>query len=175
MRRPAVVVAILALGVGVLISRALSIPFWITNDVTSVLIDWQTAGMSCREPTVGMPGPMAGWGCTGAFEGVNLRAGLSADAQGVFSIRAVVPAGTSGAMTAGAFVDFLRVTSLVSAAAAAMEAWLMSTNAVDGVMPVTPTTGILRAHVYRDDEGDPVIYVVPLGSSMELIQAPAGT
>ena len=175
MRRPAVVVAILALGVGVLVGRALSIPFWIPNDVTSVLIDWQRAGLSCREPTVGMPGPMAGWGCTGKFDGVTLHAGLEADAQGVFSIRAVVPAGTSGAMTAGAFVGLLRATSLVSAAEAEMDAWLMSSNAADGVMPVTSTTGILRAHVYRDDEGDPVLFVVPLGSSMELTQAPAST
>ena len=56
-----------------------------------------------------------------------------------------------------------------------MCAWLVSSDAADGVMPVTSTTGILRAHVYRDDEGDPVLTVVPLGSSMELTQALAST
>ena len=39
MRRPAIVVALLALGVGAWASRALSIPFWLTNDVTSVLVE----------------------------------------------------------------------------------------------------------------------------------------
>ncbi len=166
---------LLALLIGVVVSRAVSIPFWITNDVTSVLIDWQTAGLSCREPTVGMPGPMVSVGCTGEYEGMTLRAGLEADAQGVFSIRAVVPAGTSEAVTARAFVGFVRVTSLVSEAARELEAWLMSSHAADGVMPVTSRTGILRAHLYREDEGDPVLTVVPLGSSMELAQPPAST
>jgi hypothetical protein len=166
------VVALLAVGFGVLVSRALSIPFWITNDVTSVLIDWQGAGLSCREPTVGMPGPMAGWGCSTEFEGVRLGASLEADAHGVFGIHVGVPAGTTGAKTARAFSYLIRATSLLSAAAAEMEEWLMSSDAADGVMPMTPTTGILRAAIYRDFDGDghPVLSVVPLGSSMELTQ-----
>lgn len=170
MRRPAVGVALLALGFGVLVIRALTIPFWVTNDVTSVLLDWQAAGLSCGEPAVGMPGPMAGWGCATEFEGVRLGAGLEVDAQGVFGIHADVPAGTSGATTARAFSHLIRATSMLSAAAPEMEDWLVSSDAADGVMPVTPTTGILRAHIYRDPDGDghPELFVVPLGSSMEL-------
>lgn len=175
MRRLAVSMVLLALAVGAWVGRGPSIPFWIKADVTWVLGEWGRAGLSCGEPSVGMPGPMAGWGCTGEFDGVRLHAGLEADAQGVFSIRAVVPAGTSGVSTAGAFVGLLRATSLLNAAEADMEAWLMSSNAADGVMPATSTTGILRAHVYHDDEGDPVVFIVPLGSSMELPQPPAGT
>lgn len=169
MRRPAVVVALLALGVGVFASRATWVPFWITNDVTSVLIDWQRAGLSCGQPSVGMPGPMVDWGCTGEFEAVTLHAGLYADAQGVFEIYAGVPAGTSGANAAGAFVRLLRATSLVRTAEAEMGAWLMSTNAADGAMPVTSTTGIVRAHVVRES-GHPELFVVPLGSSMLLAE-----
>lgn len=172
MRRKAVVVALLALGVGVWASRALSIPFWVTNDVTSVLIDWQRAGLSCREPSVGMPGPMVDWPCSTEFEGVTLGASLEADAQGVFGIHVGVPAGTSGATAARAFSRLIRATSLLSAAAAEMEGWLMSSDAADGVMPITPTTGILRAVVYRDPDGDghPLLFVVPLGSSMLLTE-----
>jgi hypothetical protein len=169
MRRLTVVMALLALGFGVLASRTTWIPFWITNDVTSVLMDWQRAGLSCGEPSVGMPGPMADWGCAGEFEGVTLHAGLYADAQGVFEIYAGVPAGTSGAETAGAFVSLLRATSLVRAAEPEMAAWLTSSNAAEGVMPVTSTTGILSAHVYRGSE-HPELFVVPVGSSMLLAE-----
>jgi hypothetical protein len=168
MRRSAVVVALLALGVGVWASRAMSIPFWITNDVTSVLIDWQGAGLSCGEPAVGMPGPMVDWSCSTEFDGVTLGARLEADAQGVFGIHAGVPAGTSGATAARAFIRLIRATSLLSAAEADLVAWLHSSDAADGVMPVTATTGILRAVVYRDSH--PVLFVVPLGSSMLLTE-----
>ena len=149
MRRSAVVVALFALGVGVLASRALSIPFWITNDVTSVLIDWHRAGLSCREPSVGMPGPMVDWSCSSEFEGVTLGASLQADAHGVFGIHVGVPAGTGGETAARAFSRVIRVTSLLRAAEADLVAWLQSSGAADGVMPVTATTGIRRAVVYR--------------------------
>jgi hypothetical protein len=168
MRRPAVVVALLALGVGAWASRALSIPFWLTNDVTSVLADWHEAGLSCGEPTVGMPGPMVDWYCTQEYEGVTLHARLEADAQGVFGIHAGVPAGTNEAKTAGAFIGLIRATSLLSAAEAEIEGWLNSSHAADGVMPVTATTGIVRAVVYRDSH--PVLFIVPLGSSMLLTE-----
>jgi hypothetical protein len=166
MRRPSVVVALLVLGVGVWVGRGPWIPFWITNDVTSVLIDWQGAGLSCREPSVGMPGPMVDWGCSSEFEGVTLHAGLEADRQGVFGIHVAVPTGTRGASAARAFSRLIRATSLLSAAEADLVAWLQSSDAADGVMPVTATTGILRAVVYRDP--NPALFVVPIGSSMLL-------
>jgi hypothetical protein len=168
MRRPAVVVALLALGFGVVASRATWIPFWITNDVTSVLSDWQRAGLSCGEPSVGMPGPMVDLGCSSEFEGVTLHAGLEADRQGVFGISVAVPAGTSGATAARTFSRLIRATSLLSAAEDDLVAWLQSSDAADGVMPITATTAIRRAVVYRDPE--PVLFVVPLGSSMLLAE-----
>jgi hypothetical protein len=170
MRRPALVVALLALGVGAWVSQALAIPFGLTSTVGSVLADWHKAGLSCGEPTVGMPGPMVDWFCNVEYEGVTLHARLEADAQGVFGIHAGVPAGTGGAKTSGAYIGLIRATSLLSAAEAEMEGWLKSTNAADSVMPVTATTGILRAVVFRDSEGDPVLFVVPLGSSMLLAE-----
>ena len=166
--RRAVVVVILAVGVGVVTSRALSIPFWVNNDVTSVLIDWQRAGLSCREPTVGMPGPMVAWSCSSEFDGITLGASLEADAQGVFGIHVGVPAGTSGATAARAFSRVIRATSLLRAAQADLVTWLQSSDAADAVMPVTATTGIRRAVVYRDSH--PVLFVVPLGSSMLLTE-----
>jgi hypothetical protein len=161
-------VTLLVLGVGAWVGRGPWIPFWITNDVTSVLSDWQRAGLSCREPAVGMPGPMVEWPCSSDVEGVTLGASLEADAQGVFGIHVGVPAGTSGATAARAFSRLVRATSLLSAAEADLVAWLESSDAADGVMPVTTTTGILRAVVYRDSH--PVLFVVPLGSSMLLTE-----
>jgi len=38
-------------------------------------------------------------------------------------------------------------------------------------MPVTARTGILRAVAYRDSDGDPVLFIVPLGSSMLLTES----
>jgi hypothetical protein len=117
-----------------------------------------------------MPGPMVDWFCSVEYEGVTLHARLEADAQGVFGIHAGVPAGTDRARTSGAFVGLIRATSLLNASAGEMEVWLKSTNAADRVMPVTGTTGILRAVVYHDSEGDVVLFVVPLGSSMLLAE-----
>ena len=168
MRRPAVLVALAALAVGAWAVRAASIPFWVTNDVTSVLVDWQRAGLSCREPSVGMPGPMAAWSCTRDFEGMTLGASVTADAQGVFGIHVGVPVGTAGPTVARAFSHVIRATSLLNAAEAELLAWLESIDSADGVMPVTATTGILRATVYRDP--DPLLFVVPIGSSMLLAE-----
>jgi hypothetical protein len=148
----------------------MAIPFWLTNDVTAVLIDWQRAGLSCGEPEVGMPGPMVDWFCTKEYEGVTLHARLEADAQGVFGIHAGVPAGTSGARTSAAFIGLIRATSLLNAAEADLVTWLESSDGADGVMPVTASTDILRAVVYRDSDGDPVLFVVPIGSSMLLTE-----
>jgi hypothetical protein len=168
MRRPAVVVALLALGLGAWGGRGPSIPFGLTREVRSVIVDWHEAGLSCGEPAVGMPGPMVDWYCSNEFEGVTLHARLEADAQGVFGIHAGVPAGTSGPKTARAFIDLIRATSLLSAAEADLAAWLESSDAADGVMPVTASTGILRAVVYRDPQ--PGLFVVPIGSSMLLTE-----
>jgi hypothetical protein len=168
MRRPAVVVALLAICVGVWGGRGPSIPFGLTREVRSVLVDWHEAGLSCDEPAVGMPGPMVDWYCSGEFEGVTLHARLEADSQGVFGIDAGVPPGTSGATTAHAFIRLIRATSLLNAAEAELVAWLQSNDAADGVMPVTATTGILRAVVYRDSH--PALFVVPIGSSMLLTE-----
>lgn len=169
-RSTALVVLLLVLGVGAWAMRAASIPFWLTNDVTRVLADWQAAGMACGQPAVGMPGPMVDWGCSSEFEGVTLHAGLEADAQGVFGIHGSVPGGTDGATAAGAFVRLIRATSLLRAAEAGVVAWLQSSDAADGMMPVTATTGILRAVVYHDSEGGPQLFVVPIGSSMLLAE-----
>jgi hypothetical protein len=169
MRRLTVSMALLVLGVAASVGREPWIPFELKGDVVSVLVDWHRAGLRCGERTVGMPGPMVDWGCTGELEGVTVHAGLEADAQGVFGIYVAVPAGTTAANTAGAFVRLIRATSLVRAAEAALEAWLKSSNAADGVMPVTSTTGILRAVVHRES-GHPVLFVVPLGSSMLLAE-----
>lgn len=169
MRRLSLLIALLALGVAAWVGWDPRIPFGLKPEVRSVLADWRRAGLVCGNPSVGMPGPMVDWGCTGEFEGVTLHAGLEADAQGVFGVHAGVPAGTSGGNTARTFVRLLRATSLVRAAEAEIEAWLMSRNAADGVMPVTSTTGILRAVVYRES-GHPVLFVVPLGSSMLLTE-----
>jgi hypothetical protein len=169
MRRLTVLIALLALAVAAWAGWDPRIPFGLKPEVRSVLADWRRAGLACGEPSVGMPGPMVDWGCTGEFEGVTLHAGLEADALGVFEIYAGVPAEKSGANTARAFARLLRATSLVRGAAAEMETWLMSSNAADGVMPVTSTTGILRAHVYRGS-GHPELFVVPLGSSMLLAE-----
>lgn len=77
-----------------------------------------------------------------------------------------VPAGTNGATAARAFSRLVRATSLLTRAEGDLAAWLHSSDAADGVMPVTATTGILRAVVYRDS--DPTLFIVPVGSSMLL-------
>ena len=169
MRRLTLLIALLALGVAAWAGWDPRIPFGLKPEVRSVLADWRRAGLVCGNPSVGMPGPMVDWGCTGEFEGVTLHAGLYADAHGVFEIYAGVPAEKSGASTAGAFVSLLRATSLLRAAEAEMEAWLMSSKAADGVMPVTSATGIMRAHIYRGS-GHPERFVVPLGSSILLAE-----
>lgn len=171
MQRAGVLVALLVLGIAAWVGRGPSIPFVLTNEVELVLANWRNAGLSCAQQGVGMPGPMVSWYCTGEVEGVALGAGLEADSHGVFSISARVPAATAGTDAAGAFLGLIRATSLISAAEDEMEGWLTSTNTADGVMPVTATTGILRAAMsHTEPEGDPRLFVVPLGSSMLLVE-----
>jgi hypothetical protein len=86
----------------------------------------------------------------------------------VQSIHVGVPAATPGHETAMAFVGLLRVTSLVRPDQQNIEKWLLATNAADGMMPLRTETAIARAAVARDSEGDPILYVVPSGSSMLL-------
>ena len=170
MQRPAILVALLVLGVGAWASRALSIPFWPTSDVTSVLVDWQKAGLSCDGPEVGMPGPAVDWVCRRTFAGVDVRARLTANSHGVQSVIAGVPAGTTGQDAAKAFDGLLEVTSLFGSAKAGISGWLLASNAADGVMPSSSTDAIGRASVTRNSEGDPVLYLTPLGSSTLLTQ-----
>jgi hypothetical protein len=169
MRRSLAVVPllVLAIGAGVWANRSHWIPFWITNDVARVLLDWRDAGLSCREPAVGMPGPMVDWGCAGAFEGVTVHAGLEADAHGVFTLLVFLPAGTDARAADRAFAHVIRATSMLRADEAELVALLKATGPTDAVMPVTSTTGIGRAVVYLDPSR-PVLSLVPAASSMQL-------
>lgn len=147
-----------------------SIPFQLTGDARSVIADWKAAGLLCGDPQVGMPGPAVDWVCERDFDGVAVTARLIADSVGVQSIHIGVPAATPGPDMARAFVGLLRATSLVSPDQQDLEDWLLSSNAADGAMPLRAETAIARASVARDSEGDPILYVVPLGSSMLLAE-----
>jgi hypothetical protein len=168
MRRAAVVVAILGVTLTACVQRP-TVPFELTDAVKAVLIDWQEAELSCGEPQVGMPGPAVDWVCRGEFEGVELSARLIADRFGVQSIHAGVPRATSGADAARAFITLVRATSLLGPAEPEISTWLLANNANEGTMPTTATTAVGRAAVAPDSDGSPVLYLVPLGSSM-LIQ-----
>jgi hypothetical protein len=147
-----------------------SIPFDLQGDVRLVLADWKAAGLSCGDPQVGMPGPAADWVCGRDFDGVAVTARLIADSVGVQSIHVGVPGGTPGPDAARAFVELLRATSLVSPDQQELEDWLVASNAADGEMPLRAESAVARAAVARDSEGDPILYVVPLGSSMLLAE-----
>ena len=169
MKRGALSAVVLALLVAACGDRA-SIPFELKGDVRSVLADWKAVGLLCSDPRVGMPGPAVDWVCQRDFDGVAVSARLIADSVGVQSIHVGVPEATPGRDAAGAFVGLLRATSLVSPDQPHLEDWLLSTNAADGVMPLRAETAIARASVARDSEGDPILYVVPFGSSMLLAE-----
>jgi hypothetical protein len=147
-----------------------SIPFELTGDSRSVIADWKAAGLVCGNPQVGMPGPAVDWVCERDIDGVPVTARLIADSVGVQSIHVGVPATTPGSDAARAFAGLLRVTSLVSADQQDLEDWLLSSNAEDGMMPLGVHTAIARASVARDSEGDPILYVTPIGSSMLLAE-----
>jgi len=146
------------------------IPFDLTDGVQSVLADWRAAGIECRDPAVGMPGPAASWGCQGEFQGLRVSTGLTADRHGVQSISVGAPRGTPGAEAVAAFVGVVRATSLFDAASQEIETWLLEGGAADGTMPMTDATQLGRAAFASDEEGHPVLYLVPLGSSMLIEQ-----
>ena len=147
-----------------------SIPFEVKSDVRSVLADWRNAGLSWGGPEVGMPGPAVDWYCRRTFAGIEVNARLTADALGVQSVIAGVPAGTTGEDAAKAFDGLLEVTSLFSSAKAGVSGWLLAGKAADGVMPSSSTGEIGRASVSRDSDGAPVLYLTPLGSSILLAE-----
>ena len=107
------------------------------------------------------------WVCERDVDGVVVTARLIADSVGVQSIHVGVPAATPGNEAAMAFVGLLRATSLVGPDQQNIDKWLLAINAADGVMPLSTDTAIARAAA-RDSEGDPILYVVPSGSSMLL-------
>jgi hypothetical protein len=147
-----------------------AIPFELTGDTRSVIADWRAAGLVCGNPQVGMPGPAVDWVCERTFDGVPVTARLIADSVGVQSIHVGVPATTPGSDAARAFAGLLRVTSLVSAEQHGLENWLLSSNAEDGVMPLGIEIAVARASVARDSEGDPILYITPIGSSILLAE-----
>lgn len=169
MKRVMLSAVVLTLIVAAVAERA-SIPFPLREDVRTVLIDWKADGLACGSPQVGMPGPAVDWVCEREFDGVVVTSRLIADSVGVQSIHVGVPAATPGNEAAMAFVGLLRATSLVGPDQQNIEKWLLATNAADGVMPLSTETAIARAAVARDSEGDPVLYVVPSGSSMLLAE-----
>jgi hypothetical protein len=142
------------------------IPFDLTEGVRTVLSDWRTAGLTCGEPEVGMPGPAVDWACRGDFGGVQLNARLIADRLGVQSIHAGAPPETPRADGAAAFAGLVRATSLFDSASAEIEAWLLALGGADGIMPMTRATQLGRASIVSLEDGHPVLYLVPLGSSM---------
>jgi hypothetical protein len=145
------------------------IPFDLTEGVQTVLTDWRTAGMECSDPEVGMPGPAVSWVCRVELRGVQVNAQLTADRLGVQSIHAGVPPGTVGAEAAAAFIGVVKTTSLFNSASPEIEAWLLEGDAADRTMPMTGATQLGRASIASDEDGYPVLYLVPLDSSM-LIQ-----
>ena len=169
MKREALSAIVLTLLAAACADRA-SIPFELREDVRSVIAEWKTAGLVCGDPQVGMPGPAVDWVCERETDGVRLTARLIADSAGVQSIHLGVPAGTPGHQAAMAFVGVLRATSLFSPDQRSIQDWLLETNAADGEMPLTAETIIARAGVTRDSEGDPILYVVPVTSSMLLAE-----
>jgi hypothetical protein len=118
---------------------------------------------------VGMPGPAVDWWCRGQVDGVDVNARLIADRFGVQSIHVGVPAGASGA-AAAALVSIVEATSLIDQASPEITAWLLETDAADGTMPATDATPLGRASIAADDDGHPVLYIVPIGSSMLIEQ-----
>lgn len=171
MKRLWFIAAVVAACLTVYAARGPWIPFWLKSEVISVLADWRDAGLSCDRPEVGMPGPAVDWYCRRTFAGVEVRARLTADAHGVQSIVAGVPATTSGEDAAKAFVGLVEATSLFRAAKTDIKNWLLESQAADGVMPSPDPSAIGRASVSRDSsDSHPVLYLTPAGSSILLAQ-----
>jgi hypothetical protein len=145
------------------------IPFALTDDVLGVLSDWRKVGLSCPEPQLGWPGPAVDWYCRVPFADPALGARLIADRYGVQSIVAGVPAGTSALDATRVFVALVRATSLVRSAEPEIERWLLANNSAEGTMSMTATTQLGHATVALED-GSPVLYLVPFGSSIMVEQ-----
>lgn len=147
-----------------------AIPFELTQGVESVVADWQRAGLSCSHPEVGMPGPAVDWWCRGQVAGVEVNARLIADTFGVQSIHAGVPARTPTIEAARAFAGLVAATSFLELPRPEIEAWLLANGAEVGTMPMTAATPLGRTSIARDDDGSPVLYITPLGSSILIEQ-----
>jgi hypothetical protein len=65
-----------------------------------------------------------------------------------------------------AFVDLLEVTSALVGVRSEIAAWLVANGAADGTMPISPSSRVGRVAVDTDDEGDVILFIVPIDSSM---------
>lgn len=150
-----------------------SVPFEISSEVDETLAGWQEAGVTCNGPEVGMPGPAASWSCSGRFDGVDVQLGLIADCFGLQSIIASVTATIDRSAAARGFVDLLDATTALAPARSAIATWLLENDAADGTMPTSASTPLGRVTVNTEDDGDIVLYVVPVDSSV-MSASPAG-
>jgi len=93
--------------------------------VAPSLDGWRGLGLSCTGPTEdNVPSGLLQWSCHGTLNGADLSATLDGDAEGVFGIRATLPAGTDKEAIAGAFGDLVDATPALSSADGQIRPWL---------------------------------------------------
>jgi hypothetical protein len=149
-------------------AETVSVPFEISAEVDETLAGWNRAGITCDGPELGMPGPVVSWSCRGRFDGVDVGVRLTADRHGLQSIHAGVASTMDRAATARGFVDLIDATSALAQIRSEIAEWLLANDAADGTMPISPSTAVGRVAVDTDPDGDVVLYVIPVGSSIKI-------
>lgn len=134
-----VVMAALSLTACSLEPASLSVP----PAIVPVLDAWRQAGVSCGDPTVGMPDNAPQWHCLARLHGVALIVTFTGDDAGVMDLEADVPAGTDAASAIAAFTDVISAMRAFPAARTGIVTWIHSWNGSAGQV----STGFAGARV----------------------------
>jgi hypothetical protein len=100
--------------------------------IVPVLDGWRQAGLSCGDPTVGMPDNAPQWTCLARLHDVALTVTFMGDDAGVMDFEADVPAGTDPATAIAAFTDVVSAMRAFPAARTGIVTWIHRWNGSAG-------------------------------------------
>jgi hypothetical protein len=130
---PALLVALLVGGCGRAPSPAAS-SVATTGAVSAILDSLRTAGISCGEPSIGVPENEPQWNCQGTLRGVRINLDFVADGAGVMDMEVEVPAATGAITAKSVFDDLTATTPMFATAMPAIRQWIESWSGSSGVV-----------------------------------------
>jgi hypothetical protein len=115
----------------------------VPSAVAPLLDGWRQIGVSCGEPTVGMPDNMPQWSCQATLRGVQVNLSVIGDDDGAAQLVAQIPAATDRETAIAVFGDLVSSMRAFPSMQTDLLAWVQSWDGSSGQV----STGFPGAHV----------------------------